>query len=106
MGVLIEEAVIPDLDTINDDRQRILGCVRRWGGLASDAVLDPACCYFYLPTVDGFIGYRKVFGCAVFFGYPVCSPLDIPELATAFHQACKQEGQRVIYVTVSQRFAK
>lgn len=106
MGVLINEAAISELQMLNDERQRIVECVRRWGGLASDAVLDPACCYFSLPSIDGFIAYREEFGCAVVFGDPVCAQSDIPHLTRAFHQACRKRRQRVVYITVSQQFAQ
>ena len=80
--------------------------VHQWGCSVSEAVLEPAFSYFHVPNIDGFIGYRVESGCAVTVGDPVCSPKEVPALALAFHQYCRNQNLDVIYMIVSERFAK
>lgn len=84
-----------------EKREDIAELVRRFGGSASVALLDPKCKIFRVPHIEGVIGYRTVPGCAVVFGDPVCSPLDLAELTKEFHEFC---GTSVVYVTASQTF--
>src|SRR5262245_50974937 len=85
-----ESSVIPFTQR-NNERLQIVEFVRRWGGLATDALLDPQCQYFRTPEIDGFIGYRIECGCAVVFGDPVCAPDDTFQLARAFHKFCQTQ---------------
>ncbi len=39
-------------------RALLVKLVRSWGGLNTDAILDPHCLFFFIPAIDGFIGYR------------------------------------------------
>lgn len=78
--------------------------VRRFGGAATDAILDPATVIFTLPEIEGLIGYRREAGVAVVFGDPVCRPEDRSKLVGAFHAAMQQEERKVIYVAVSQSY--
>lgn len=80
--------------------------VRRWGGLATDALLDPQCQVFSIPHIEGFIGYRMTYGCAVVYGNPVCAPENAPELAQAFHRFGQERFKNIIYLTISEPFAK
>lgn len=91
-------------EKFQDERSWLVNCVRRWGSMTSDAVLDPACQIFKLPHLDGLIGYRVESNCAVVFGDPVCSTFDIPQLVEAFHAYCKERGWKVIYVIASEKF--
>jgi lysylphosphatidylglycerol synthetase-like protein (DUF2156 family) len=90
----------------NNERFHIVELVRRWAGLATDALLDPKCQYFQIPEIEGFIGYRIECGCAVVFGDPVCAPDDTFQLAHAFHQFCQTQCRNIIYLTASESFAK
>ncbi len=88
------------------DRLRIVEIVRRWGGLTTDALLDPACQLFCIPQVKGIIGYRIEFGCAIAYGDPVCEPSDMPLLVQAFHDFCQTKYKNIIYLAASEKFAK
>lgn len=93
-------------DRIINDRDEIVACVRRWGYTTTDAILDPACQIFQIPGFDGLIGYRLELGYAIVFGDPVCAPEDKPFLAQAFQRYCQSQGYTVIYVIVTEDFAK
>lgn len=88
------------------DRNQIVQLIRRWGGLTTDAILDPSTQIFMIPEVEGLIGYRILSGCAVVFGDPVCAPRDIPSLTQAFHRFCAAQKMPVIYLISSESFAK
>lgn len=83
-----------------------LDLVRHWGGLATDALLDPSCQLFSIPQMEGFIGYRVEYACAVVYGDPVCDPCNAPLLANAFHTFGKDKFQNIIYLIASETFAK
>jgi len=89
-----------------EDRLTPIEAVRRWGKTTSDALLDPSCHKFQIPSVKGFIGYRLQNGCAVVLGDPVCEEKDIPELVQAFHLTSAQQSMPVLYLIVSQSFAE
>ena len=82
-----------------------LQVLRRWGGMTTDALLDPACQIFQLPHIEGFIGFRREGKCSVVLGDPVCAPEHIPELVNSFHEKEGKE-KNVIYLTVSEKFAQ
>jgi lysylphosphatidylglycerol synthetase-like protein (DUF2156 family) len=84
----------------------VVESVRKWGGSTTDAILDPSCLIFRTPEVDGLIGYRTENGCAVVFGDPVCSALQTHLLTQVFHEFCAKEKLRVIYLIVSEEFAR
>lgn len=86
-------------------RQEVIGLVRKWGGMNSDAVLDPECKFFTVPGIKGFIGYRLEANCAVVFGDPVCSFTDMQELTSKFHHALKMRGTKIIYIAASEKFS-
>lgn len=88
------------------DRAWLINKVRQWGGPTSDAQLDPLCKHFTCPTIEGAIGYRLHSGCALAFGDPLCAPSDRQALVHAFHEFCEKEGCNVIYIIVSEEFAK
>jgi lysylphosphatidylglycerol synthetase-like protein (DUF2156 family) len=87
-------------------RSAIVEMVRRWGGLTTDAILDPSMTTFIAPGIQGFINYRIEAGCAVVFGDPICAGADLPSLTQAFHRFIKDQGKQVIYVAASQAFAR
>lgn len=80
--------------------------IRRWGGSASIALLDPSFEIFTAPGIEGIIGYRKQSRCAVVFGDPLCDPTNMPVLAKSFHNYCEEKGWSIVYVTASEKFAK
>lgn len=88
------------------ERSRIVELVRLFGGSTTDAVLDPSTKIFQLPGIDGFIGYRLTKSCAIVFGNPVCALENQPLLTHAFHAFAKQNKKNIIYVAVSQAFAR
>lgn len=79
--------------------------IRRWGGSASIALLDPACEHFGIPHHDGIIGYRSKTDCAVVLGDPVCPPAQKANLVRSFHEYCKESGKNIIYTTTSEHFS-
>lgn len=87
-------------------RNQIVALVRRWGGSASAAVLDPTTQIFTTPEVEGLIGYRLESSCAIAFGDPVCSQDNIPRLVQAFHSFCEKLDYNIIYITTTERFAR
>src|SRR5437870_1358231 len=89
-----------------DERHLIVERVRRWGGASCDALLDPACKIFSIPSIDGLIGYRDELDSYVAFGDPVCPLDDIPHLARAFQSFCKEQGKSTIYISASESFAR
>lgn len=95
-----------ETNTLSSKASLIIERVRRWGGSASDAVLDPACMIFTIPNVDGLIGYRNESRCMIVFGDPICSIHDAPQLAKAFHAYCQSLGKSVVYIAASEEFAK
>jgi lysylphosphatidylglycerol synthetase-like protein (DUF2156 family) len=100
-SLLVPSMLDSNIDT---QRQRVIECVRRYGGAASAAVLDPANTIFSYSDIDGLIGYRVEWGCAVVFGDPVCAIADRPALTEAFHRYCDNQQLNVIYVTASASF--
>lgn len=90
---------------IGDDRPQLIHLVRRWGGSATDAVLDPVCKTFHAQDIDGVIGYRVEYGCALVYGDPVCAPKDAPHLATAFHRYCQKQKMSFIFLAASKNFS-
>jgi lysylphosphatidylglycerol synthetase-like protein (DUF2156 family) len=89
-----------------DERSHIVELVRRWGGLTTDALLDPNCQIFSLPQLEGFIGYQLVRGCAIVYGDPICSPSDVPQLAHAFQTSYQGQCKNIIYLMASEKFAQ
>jgi lysylphosphatidylglycerol synthetase-like protein (DUF2156 family) len=87
-------------------REAIVSCVRQYGGSSSDAILEPTCQLFVLPSNDALIGYRIDSSCAVVYGDPVCSADKREELVSAFHAFCAKKNLRVIYIITSEEFAE
>lgn len=78
----------------------------RWGSSGSEAMLDYPCCYFHIPESDGIIAYRVASNTAIVFGDPICPKADIPLITDAFHKYCKEAHLDIIYIIVSENFAK
>ncbi|MFI0434520.1 MAG: phosphatidylglycerol lysyltransferase domain-containing protein [Parachlamydiaceae bacterium] len=89
-----------------NDQSQFTHLVRRWGGLTTDALLDPRCQHFERSEIEGFIGYRVEYDCAIVFGDPVCSSVDTLQLAQAFQEFCKTKYKNIIYLTASETFVK
>lgn len=79
---------------------------KRFGGASATTLFDLSTQIFSLPNIEGAIGYRIESNCAVVFGDPLCDPTNIPELVKSFHRFCKEKDLRIIYLTVSEGFAK
>ncbi|KIA76937.1 phosphatidylglycerol lysyltransferase domain-containing protein [Parachlamydia acanthamoebae] len=69
-------------------------------------MFDFPCHFFQVPACKGVIAYRIEYGCAVVFGEPICPPEETAKLAEAFHQHCQKSNLNVIYIIVSEKFAK
>lgn len=89
-----------------ENRDEIVRRVRQYGSSTSDAILDPTCLIFSLPTLDGLIGYRIDSSCAVVYGDPICAPDNRENLVDAFHKYCTENKLNVIYIIASEDFAQ
>lgn len=78
----------------------------RYGSAASEAMLDYPCHFFRIPDCIGMIAYRIEFQCAIVFGDPICPSEEMIKLAETFHQYCRESQLHIIYITVSEAFAK
>lgn len=78
----------------------------RYGSAASEAMLDYPCHFFRTPGCTGIIAYRIESQCAVVFGDPVCPANELSTLIQAFRQYCQEAQLHIIYITVSEAFAK
>lgn len=78
----------------------------RYGSAASEAMFDFPCHFFRIPECAGIIAYRLEYGCAVVFGDPICPPHEVQKLAEAFHRFCQDLKLNIIYIIVSEKFAK
>lgn len=86
-------------------RENLVALVRKWGDVNTDGLLEETCQSFSVPSIEGFIGYRKENSHAVVFGDPVCSPENKPLLAKAFHEQCSLKNLGVVYTIASEEFA-
>lgn len=87
-------------------RADLVEWVRQWGGSTSEANLDSAVKIFSIDGISGFIAYRLSHGCAIVFGDPICAASDVAILTKSFHQYMDKQGNRIIYLIVSEQFAK
>jgi lysylphosphatidylglycerol synthetase-like protein (DUF2156 family) len=78
----------------------------RYGSAASEAMLDFPCHFFQIPECIGIISYRIESKCAIVFGDPICPPSETTTLVEAFHRFCNESNWNIIYIVVSERFAK
>lgn len=98
--------LLEKLNQKKEAKTELVEQVRRFGGSASEAVLESSCTYFRDPSIDGFIAYRQEPGCAVVYGDPICDPKEIPALTKAFQAFCKEKNLHTIFLTVSEKFAE
>lgn len=92
-------------EKVDTDREVIVNLIRKWGGVNTDGLLEPAVQNFFVDGVEGFIGYRLEGSHAVVFGDPVCSSSDKPVLALAFQKYCESKNLGVVYTIISKEFA-
>lgn len=76
------------------------------GSAASEAMLDFPCYFFQTPNCTGIIAYRIEFKCAIIIGDPLCPTNELNDLTRAFHKYCHDAHLKVIYITVSEKFAR
>ncbi len=88
-----------------EERTRTVELVRRFGGIATDAVLDPVTYVFRKEGIEGFVGYRITKKALVVFGDPICALKDQVSLAEAFYEFAAKYKKEVIYVMASHLFA-
>lgn len=79
--------------------------VHEWGCSISEAVLDSSCNYFHIPEIEGFIGYRIAYGCAVVLGDPICPENQKATLAEAFQAYCQENHMTTMYFIASEKFS-
>lgn len=78
----------------------------RYGSTASEAMFDFPCKFFQIPQCSGIIAYRVEYNCAIVLGDPICPENEISQLTEAFHRFCQESNLNVIYVIVSEKFAR
>lgn len=91
---------------ISKERLEHIKLIRQWGGVTSDALLDPACYYYMEKGIAGLIGYKLENNTAVVFGDPVCSPHDMGPLVASFHHYTKEKNWNTLYISASEPFAR
>ena len=91
------------MDEINEKEKELF---IRYGTAASEAMFDFPCNFFQIPDCTGIMAYRIEFNCAVVFGGPICPPHETSKLIEAFHSFCHESNFNIIYVIVSEKFAK
>lgn len=115
MSEIVTEILDSSIQDVKEDlkrgfeqlaRDQIVSYVRRWGGPTSDAVLDPAIEYFMCPKIEGVVGFRRSFKCAVVLGDPICALEARNALTLAFHEFAKAEDLSVIYIAASHSFTQ
>ncbi len=94
-----------DADMAGRSRASLCRLVRRYGGSVSTALLDPSCDLFRAQAIEGAIGFRSRFGCAVSIGDPVCAEDDKPRLARAFSEHCRARRLHTAYAVAGPSFA-
>lgn len=80
--------------------------VKMWGSSSSISLFEDNIELYRDPDIEGVVGYRLHSKCAIVFADPVCAPKDITDLTYSFHQFCKSQGYSVVYLAVSEAFAK
>lgn len=88
------------------DSEVVAESVRRWGSTSAISIFDPRSRIFQEPGIEGLVGYRLAFGCAVAYGDPVAPKEHTMEMAGAFAEFCKSRNWSHVYVTGTQTFAE
>lgn len=101
-----QTAPLEILDNFSFAKEQIAEFVRRWGGSSSISYLDLPSQFFTCDGIQGAIGYRVVFGCAIVMGDPLCPDDQKILLAKAFSEHCKERKMPIVYITVSASFAQ
>lgn len=78
--------------------------IRRFGNATSIGLLHPLCKVFKDPSIDGIIGYRDEYNCAVALGDPLCQPKDREMIAQRFNDFCKSQKKSSVYMMTSESF--
>ncbi len=78
----------------------------KYGKAASEAMFDFPSHFFRIPGCSGIIAYRIAYKCAVIIGDPICPPKETHKLAEAFNKFCTESGLNVIFIVISEKFAK
>lgn len=77
-----------------------------FGSGASEAMFDYPCFFFQIPDCTGVIPYRVESKCAIVIGDPLCPPNELLKLSRAFYKHCQNSHLNLIYITVSEKFAR
>lgn len=95
----------PVIETDQGQRDSLVRQIRQWGDLSTDAILDSNCKIYSTAAINGVIGYRVEGNYAIVFGDPLCDLPDQLQLAAAFQSFCSEQGLKVIYAIISEKFA-
>ena len=77
--------------------------LRRYAGPVSHAVLNPPYQRFYVPHIEGFLGYVLHGKTAVALGDPIATDANKPHFVEAVRRFTHQKGWRTIYAVTSER---
>src|SRR5262249_20299456 len=83
----------------------VASLVVQLGGPVAHALLDWRYLVFRAPDVEGAVGYRESWGCAVALGDPVCCAADLPLLAARFREHCAAHRRDTVYAGGSARLS-
>lgn len=103
LSMILEKIYSLPMDEINENAKKLF---IRHGSAASEAMFDFPCLFFQLPDCTGIIPYRIEYKCAIVFGEPICPSNETAKLTEAFHKYCQKTKLNIIYVIVSENFAK
>ena len=78
----------------------------QYGSASSEQMLHHPCFHFQMPDCSGVIAYRIEDNCVIVIGDPICPANEIAKLASAFHAYCKDQNLLVVYMIISETFAK
>src|SRR5689334_20295522 len=96
--VRVVVAKMSNLDTVSD-------LVVQYGGVLAHGLLEPDCRAFRSEGVEGIVGYRQSWRCAVVLGDPVCRPADVRVLVARFRDFCAACGRDTVYAGGSESLA-
>lgn len=89
----------------SSSKENLYHLIRNYGSASSISYLDCPYKFFSIPSIEGCIGYRIAFGCAIVMGEPLCEEDKKISLAKAFQEFCQQQKKPIIYITTSKSFA-
>lgn len=80
--------------------------IQQWGVLISEAVLETGCDFYTDPEIPGCVGYKIESRYAIVYGEPICPKEYVHPLCKSFHRFCQEKKLGIIFMIVSDDFAK